>query len=56
MKKIKSENKIAPWNCHLDKKYGKRGTVLRTDFEVKAQSFILKFSSIRGLITPKLKI
>lgn len=37
----KSKNKIAYWNNHLDKKYGKVGTASRTEFESKAQAFII---------------
>ena len=36
-----SKNKIVSWNSHLDKKYGKHGTSTRSEFEIKAQSFIL---------------
>jgi len=36
-----SKNKIISWDTHLDKKYGKRGTATRSEFEVKAQAFIL---------------
>ncbi len=44
MKKVlvKGEkDKVVPWNDHLDAKYGPRGSVSRTAFELKAQSFIL---------------
>ena len=37
----RSKNKITPWDDHLDKKYGKRGTATRTEFETKSQTFIL---------------
>lgn len=37
----KSKNKIASWDGHLDKKYGAIGTRERTDFEMKAQAFII---------------
>jgi ribosome-binding protein aMBF1 (putative translation factor) len=37
----KSKNKITTWESHLDKKYGKRGTASRTDFEVKAHTFVV---------------
>jgi len=37
----KSKNKIVSWDDHLDKKYGKRGTSTRTEFEMKSQTFIL---------------
>ena len=41
-KEIKrSRNKITDWNEHLDKKYGKAGTVTRTEFESKAQAFVI---------------
>lgn len=41
-KEIKrSKNKIGDWNDHLDKKYGKVGTVTRTAFESKAQAFVI---------------
>ncbi len=36
----KSKNKITAWNEHLDKKYGTHGTATRSEFELKAQSFI----------------
>ncbi len=44
MKKIvhkKPKNKIKDWDILLDKKYGKSGTQTRTEFEMKAQTFIL---------------
>lgn len=37
----RSKNKIVNWDDHLDKKYGKSGTVTRTDFESKAQAFVI---------------
>ncbi len=37
----RSKNKIMDWNDHLDKKYGKVGTVSRTKFETKAQAFVI---------------
>ena len=37
----KSKNKVVSWNTHLDKKYGIRGTATRSEFEMKAQTFIL---------------
>ena len=37
----KSKNKITNWNDHLDKKYGKVGTTGRTEFESKAQAFVI---------------
>ena len=37
----KSGNKIVSWDMQLDKKYGVRGTATRSEFEVKAQTFIL---------------
>ena len=37
----KSKNKIVSRDNHLDKKYGKRGTAARTEFEMKSQTFIL---------------
>lgn len=37
----KSKNKLVSWNTHLDKKYGPHGTATRTEFEMKAQTFIL---------------
>jgi HTH-type transcriptional regulator / antitoxin HipB len=36
-----SKNKIVSWDEHLDKKYGVPGTDTRTEFEMKAQTFIL---------------
>jgi len=38
-KKIK--DKVASWDTHLDKKYGVHGTASRSEFEMKAQTFIL---------------
>ncbi len=35
------KNKIVSWDTHLDKKYGGRGTATRSEFEMKAQTFIL---------------
>ena len=37
----KTRNKVVAWDEHLDKKYGKRGSVTRTEFELKSQTFIL---------------
>lgn len=37
----RSRNKITDWNDHLDKKYGKIGTATRTEFESKAQAFVI---------------
>lgn len=37
----KSNNKVVSWDIHLDKKYGVRGTSKRSEFEMKAQTFIL---------------
>lgn len=37
----KSKNKITNWNEVLDKKYGKIGTIRRTEFEMKAQNFVI---------------
>ncbi|MFN0082633.1 MAG: helix-turn-helix domain-containing protein [Ferruginibacter sp.] len=36
-----SNNKDVSWDKHLDKKYGVHGTPTRTEFEMKAQTFIL---------------
>ena len=42
MKETKrSKNKIMDWSDHLDKKYGKVGTATRTEFESKAQAFVI---------------
>lgn len=44
MKKVTekiSKNKVVDWDKHLDKKYGLTGTTTRTEFEMKAQTFIL---------------
>ncbi len=41
IKTKRSGNKITDWNDHLDKKYGKVGTVTRTEFESKAQAFVI---------------
>ncbi|MEO6480810.1 MAG: hypothetical protein ABJB11_06585 [Ferruginibacter sp.] len=38
-KKVK--NKILSWDKHLDNKYGVHGTSTRSEFEMKAQTFIL---------------
>jgi len=40
-KTVKSRNKIVDWDDHLDQKYGKLGTEKRTEFETKAQTFII---------------
>lgn len=40
-KETRSKNKIASWDSHLDKKYGERGSVSRTDFEVKSRAFVV---------------
>lgn len=37
----KSKDKVVSWDIHLDKKYGVHGTITRTEFELKSQSFIL---------------
>lgn len=37
----RSKNKIASWDNVLNKKYGKVGTPARTNFETKAQAFII---------------
>jgi len=37
----KSKNKIESWDKVLDEKYGKQGTPARTEFEMKAQAFII---------------
>lgn len=34
-------NEILSWDAHLDKKYGEHGTPTRSEFEMKAQTFIL---------------
>ncbi|TAH09093.1 MAG: XRE family transcriptional regulator [Sphingobacteriia bacterium] len=36
-----SNNKLISWDKHLDKKYGLHGSNTRTEFEMKAQTFIL---------------
>ncbi len=36
-----SKNKVVSWDTHLDKKYGIHGTAARSQFEIKAQTFIL---------------
>ena len=36
-----SKNKVVSWDTHLDKKYGARGIATRSEFEMKAQTFIL---------------
>ena len=40
-KEIRSENKIVSWDNHLDDKYGKQGTPLREEFEMKAHAFVI---------------
>jgi HTH-type transcriptional regulator/antitoxin HipB len=37
----RSKNKIANWDDVLDKKYGKISTPKRTEFETKAQTFVI---------------
>ena len=37
----KSKNKVVSWDKHLNDKYGVRGTPTRSEFEMKAQTFIL---------------
>lgn len=37
----RTENKITDWEEHLDRKYGKAGTPSRTEFESKAQAFVI---------------
>lgn len=37
----KSNNKVVSWDKQLDKKYGPHGTPTRSEFEMKAQTFIL---------------
>lgn len=37
----RSKNKIANWDNVLSKKYGKVGTPARTNFETKAQAFVI---------------
>lgn len=36
-----SKKKVVSWDTHLDNKYGNHGTATRSEFEIKAQSFIL---------------
>lgn len=36
-----AKNKIMDWDDHLDKKYGKVGSATRTEFESKAQVFVI---------------
>jgi HTH-type transcriptional regulator / antitoxin HipB len=36
-----SNHEVVSWESHLDKKYGKHGTTTRSEFEIKAQTFIL---------------
>jgi ribosome-binding protein aMBF1 (putative translation factor) len=33
--------KITNFNTHLTKRYGKRGTAKRTEFEIKAKAFLI---------------
>lgn len=37
----KLKDKVVSWDSHLEKKYGAHGTPSRSEFEMKAQSFIL---------------
>lgn len=37
----KTKDRVVSWDAHLDKKYGVRGTTSRSEFELKAQTFIL---------------
>lgn len=37
----KQSVKLVSWDKHLDKKYGKRGSVTRTEFETRSQAFII---------------
>ena len=37
----KSKDKVVSWDSHLDHKYGIHGTASRSEFEMKAQTFIL---------------
>ena len=37
----RSGNKITDWDEHLDNKYGKTGTPTRTEYESKAQAFVI---------------
>jgi DNA-binding XRE family transcriptional regulator len=37
----KAKDRVVSWDVHLDKKYGVRGTASRSEFELKAQTFIL---------------
>ena len=37
----KSKDKAVSWDSHLDHKYGIHGTASRSEFEMKAQTFIL---------------
>lgn len=37
----RSKNKIVDWDDHLNAKYGKVGTAKRTEFETKAQAFVI---------------
>ena len=36
-----SKKKVVSWDTHLDNKYANHGTATRSEFEIKAQSFIL---------------
>lgn len=40
-KEVRSNNEIKSWDSHLDQKYGQVGTPSRTEFEVKAHTFVL---------------
>lgn len=36
-----TKDKVISWDTHLDEKYGIHGTASRSEFEMKAQTFIL---------------
>ena len=40
-KEVRSNNEIKSWDAHLDQKYGQLGTPNRTEFEVKAHTFVV---------------
>lgn len=38
---MKKNKNITSFDAHLDKRYGKRGTAKRTEFEIKAKAFLI---------------
>ncbi len=38
---MKTEKNITSFDAHLTERYGERGTVKRTEFEIKAKAFLI---------------